>query len=60
MKEIVKKPELYFRSESGKEVKIVFVKNEYRAYYKSGLDWIDMKLGSCILESLRDYIIKNK
>lgn len=54
------KPEFHFRSGSGRQIKLMFVKNEYRAYYKSGLDWVDMKLGSCVPEPLRDYIIKNK
>ena len=56
----VMKPEYHFTSGTGKDIKLVFERVEYRAYQKFGSDWIDMRLGSVNPEPLIKYIKERK
>ena len=62
-KEMLKRrhPDVELVSGKGKKVKLIFEKNEYRAYCYDGRfgRWEEMKLGSLDTKTLADYIIAN-
>ena len=52
-------PDVNFITPKGTQVKLIWTKNEYRAWKAAHGGWMDMKLGSTIAEPLQAYIEKN-